>query len=261
MKFTRGESVALFVLVVALIAALIFLTNSHYQQPYYQSYQDASSAEEKGPEWTDIVIALFTVVLTVATVAMWFAMRDTLKETRRSVDAFVDKERGIMDMHSAYIESYFKPEGTTAAYLIHYSFQNAGGSHIYVMSESTRVFLVPKGQVIPPIERIDDGQNRNQLVRPGACMVTTKHRGVPKMESIAVKMDPYEVSEEFIAAMKGGNYNLVFQSAILYRSAFRTNYFFGATLMARRLDQKRFENVHGDRLQFDILDPESGWVT
>lgn len=41
-------------------------------------------------------IKLFTAALTIATVAMWVAMRDTLKQTKRSVDAYVEAERGRM---------------------------------------------------------------------------------------------------------------------------------------------------------------------
>lgn len=56
-------------------------------------YQYTAATEENAPKWTDVTVACFTVVLTIATVLMWWAMHMQLQETKRNTNTLIASER------------------------------------------------------------------------------------------------------------------------------------------------------------------------
>lgn len=62
-------------------------------------------------------ILLFTAVLTIATIGMWFVMWKTLNATRESVNAFVSSERGRFTLVGVDVSNTFT---------IHFQFRNSG---------------------------------------------------------------------------------------------------------------------------------------
>lgn len=80
-----------FGIALGLIAGAAYLERPQY---HYRSDKKIAAIEEEHPKWTDKAIVFLTIAIVIGTGGMWIVTDRTLRQTKRSVDAYVQAERG-----------------------------------------------------------------------------------------------------------------------------------------------------------------------
>jgi hypothetical protein len=204
-----------------------------YGPKYYQEAQDVEGATNGGAfEWLGLTangwIAWLTLALTIATAYMYFVMRKTLEETKvatghtkRSVDNYIDNERGIIRMVDARSRTY-----SDGVKLIYFTVGNVGNGLATVEQIDVGYELLPniKTKSSPAIKRHVTSRMRG-VVQSGKVMTCG---GSYREGTIERREDPLgfnpEVPDEISKGFRGSGKLIAARYRIIYYTVFGIRY-------------------------------------
>lgn len=214
----RNGSFIAWLIAVSGIAVLICLYCQNSCQCYPYAYQHCMKGGVCG--WLARTlgdpVSLFTGVLTIATIGMWYVMWKTLDATKRSVDSNIDGNRGrIIFTHG----TVHRRRANTVD--IGIEVRNVGNSAAwihnrrYTITEMKLPFYQPKGPLLahvkPPFKH-PENVLRSVVLAPNETVssIWPRKRQAPNILVVPVRLTPAEV-----AAYNSGN-PLMYQFSLRY---------------------------------------------
>lgn len=220
-------------MVFALTAGvMIGAAYSDHRAAQHKAQQSLTAVREELPKWTDTAGAWFALVLTAATVlqiVLWVNANNTavlaLKESEkaniaaskaaneasRSVDAFIEAERGRM----VYIDGLVTPNRQQVLF----TFRNIGRSSVALRAISTHFEAVKYGEERPKVDRIERIGQIYIPIEAGGIYSTGGYNGIP----LSILKQPINIPDAIHTKMDDEHYLLaVFE--IAYATSFGTKY-------------------------------------
>jgi hypothetical protein len=207
-----------------------------------------------------LLALLANFVLMLVAIAALHTSRRATDETKRSVDAYMNSQRGIVGLVGCHLDVSHKvkddPKTEERYYRILYIYQNVGPSSIFIISRIDKVTAVPIGSKPPPVEYLvaDKGEADHLLLIPEKCIISKPFPPLHKRPPRPISNLPIDIDDEVAAKVNSRTHYLLWRSSIIYRSVMGVQYFAGISMKADKMDQGQMFFVQGGG-NFDRIDP------
>lgn len=197
--------------------------------------------------------------LTISKEARQIAV-DGLAETRKSVNAFINSERGLLTLRDASLIQAAQEEAPQkdplSGWSIHFAIENIGRSPAFIVASISGVVVVPNLKFIPAPSRGDlarFSRKHNTLLAPGDRMlngdlslVKKKYRNI-----ISLVSTPVAIKEDDVRRVINDKWIFVFVEMVIYRTTFDTHHWYCATSHTKDMGG-RLNFVEGPEHNFDV---------
>lgn len=221
---------------------------------------------QSGPEWTDVVMAIFTIVLAIVAIVGAEISREQKKLLAQSnstaleaLNASTESKRAYIEAESARIVLYSVKEKVLLHQVseLHFIIENVGQGFGVITGDWMDVIYLPKDTTIPKIDREQQLTPVVHFMKAGEKLHTKSHERqyhpVPSNTNQAPQED-YTVKRAALKlpARPDDAVNMVFRYLIRYETLQGTVRLAGGTWRAI-IFQNHMERMFGPDYTFDVI--------